>query len=124
MRRLIICLTLLLVSFTTLSCNLISTQPSAPQTKIRIANAKLNDGIETMVVIVGEAWNDDTEPMSATITGTLYDANGKVLASGDQTLPVIPPGKGVPFNIAFPPNPKAAKQTVVVKSFEKVPSTQ
>lgn len=122
MRGLSFFFVVLFASAAALSCTLASTQeqPKAPQAKIRIANAKINKEIDTMSVIVGEAWNDDTVPMSVTITGTLYDADGKVLAIGDQTLPVIAPGKGVPINIAFPPNPKAAKQTVVVKSVEKV----
>lgn len=97
-------------------------QPKGPQSKIRIANVKLNKEIETMLIITGEAWNDDTETMTATITGTLYDANGKVIKSGDQTLPAIPAGRGVPFNIPFPPDANVAKQTVVVKSVEKVES--
>lgn len=95
-------------------------QSNGAETKVRIANVKLNKEIETMSVISGEVWNEGNVPLAVTVTGTLLDTNGSALATGDQTLPVIVPGKGVPFNIAFPPTPKAVKQKVVVKSAQPI----
>ena len=122
MKGVAIILMFLVAALAAVSCTPGATQEQskAQQAKIRIANVKLNKEAQAMVIITGEAWNDDNVPAKAVITGTLYDANGKVLVSGDQTLPVIPPSKGVPFNIPFPPNQQAVKQSVVVKSVEKV----
>jgi hypothetical protein len=106
------------VSAFTVSCSLVSGPPD-PNAKLRLTNVKLNQQVETMVIITGEAWNDDAVPVSGTITGTLMDSNGKVIVTGDQSLPVIQPGMGVPFNIPFTPNGKVAKHSVVVKTIDK-----
>ncbi len=115
-------LALLLISATAVSCTGLGgfSSGGGPQTKVRIQNTRLINSSQSMVILFGEAWNDDTVPLAVKVTGSLMDANGKILVSGDQTLPVIQPGTGVPFNIPFPPNDNAVKQSVTVKSADTV----